>query len=166
MSEHGIRGASVQPSVRRTTQFFAHGVAVVAALALLVGAPDTAEATGATLKRATSNILMAPLDMALSPVVAGKTIVTNMREIDDSMAVRVVYALPGYVFLTGVQLGASTIRMITGILEFVPGLGLVFFDTDLDPLYDPVERGEALVDYDTRFMNFKFGIDYTGSAAY
>jgi hypothetical protein len=134
------------------------------ALALVAGAPGTAQATGATLKRATSNLLMAPFDMALSPIVAAKTIVTNMRTIDDSMPVRVVYAVPGYVFLTGVQLGASTIRLISGIFEFIPGLGLVFFDTDLDPLYAPAERGEALVDYDARFLNVKFGIDYTGSA--
>jgi len=136
------------------------------ALAWVVAAPGAAHATGETLKRSTSNILMAPFDIALSPVVAGKTIVTNMRDIDDSTAVRVFYAVPGYIFLTGVQAGAGTIRAITGVLEFLPGLGLLFFDNDLDPLYDPVERGEALVDYDTRFLNVKFGIDYTGAAAY
>ena len=136
------------------------------ALALVTAAPGTAQATGETLKRATSNLLMAPLDMLVSPFVAGKTIVTNMREVDDSTAVRVTYALPGYIFLTGVQLGASTIRAISGILEFVPGLGLLFFDNDLDPLYAPVERGDALVDYDTRFLTLKFGIDYTGASAY
>jgi hypothetical protein len=136
------------------------------ALAMLVVAPSPAHATGETLKRATSNILMAPFDIALSPIVAAKTIVTNMREIDDTVPVRVAYALPGYVFLTGVQAGAGTIRAISGVLEFLPGLGLLFFDNDLDPLYDPVERGDALVDYDTRFLNLKFGIDYTGASAY
>ena len=137
----------------------------ILALALVAaGAPSTAHATGQTLKRATSNLLMAPLDMAVAPIVAAKTIVTNMRTIDDTMGVRVAYALPGYVFLTGVQLGASTIRAIAGIFEFLPGLGLIFFDTDLDPLYDPAERGEGLVNYDTRFLNVKFGIDYTGSS--
>ncbi|NNL67595.1 MAG: hypothetical protein HKP30_15200 [Myxococcales bacterium] len=136
------------------------------ALVLVAGTPGTAQATGETLKRATSNLLMAPFDMALSPIVAGKTIVTNMREVEDSTAVRVAYAVPGYIFLTGVQLGAATIRAISGVLEFVPGVGLLFFDTDLDPLYDPVETSDALVDYDTRFLNVKFGIDYTGAGEY
>ena len=154
MRRHGIRTLGIRT------------LGLALGLALVASAPGTASATGETLKRATGNILMAPLDMALSPIVAGKTIYHNMREIDDSMAVRVTYALPGYVFLTGVQLGASTIRMISGILEFVPGLGLLFFDTDLDPLYDPVERGEGMVDYDTRFLYFKFGIDYTGASSY
>ena len=136
------------------------------ALAFVTSAPGTAQATGETLKRATGNLLMAPFDMVLSPIVAGKTIVTNMREIEDTMPVRVAYAVPGYVFLTGVQLGASTIRAISGVLEFLPGLGLLFFDTDLDPLYDPVENSDALVDYDTRFLRMKFGVDYTGASAY
>lgn len=136
------------------------------ALALVAGAPGTAEATGETLKRATSNLLMAPFDMVLSPIVAGKTIVTNMREVEDSTAVRVAYAVPGYVFLTGVQLGAATIRAISGVLEFVPGVGLLFFDTDLDPIFDPVESSDALVDYDTRFLHMKFGLDYTGAGQY
>jgi len=140
--------------------------AAALALALIATVPGTAQATGETLKRATSNMLMAPFDIALSPIVAAKTIYTNMHEIEDTVPVRVTYALPGYVFLTGVQMGAGTIRAISGILEFLPGLGLAFFDTDLDPLYDPVERGEALVDYDTRFLNVKFGIDYTGASAY
>lgn len=136
------------------------------ALALVAGTPGTAQATGETLKRATSNLLMAPFDMVLSPIVAGKTMYTNMREVEDSTAVRIGYAVPGYVFLTGVQLGAATIRAISGVLEFVPGVGLLFFDTDLDPLYDPVESSDALVDYDTRFLHMKFGIDYTGAGEY
>lgn len=160
MRTHGIRIAAPLASTAVLAGW-------ILALALATaGAPGTAQATGETLKRATSNILMAPFDMAMAPIVAGKTIVTNMREIEDSTAVRVTYALPGYVFLTGVQLGASTIRAISGVLEFLPGLGLLFFDTDLDPLYAPAERGEAMVDYDTRFLNMKFGIDYTGASAY
>lgn len=156
MRTQGIRTFGLAPRL----------AAGILALGLAVAAPGTAHATGETLKRATSNLLMAPFDVVLSPIVAGKTIVTNMREIDDTMPVRVTYAIPGYIFLTGVQAGAGVIRAVTGILEFVPGLGLLFFDTDLDPLYDPVERGDAMVDYDTRFLNVKFGIDYTGASAY
>jgi len=163
----GHGGVQVRTRGTRDFRSFAPWVAAgILALGLAAVGPGTAYATGETLKRATSNILMAPLDIALSPIVAGKTIVTNMREIEDSTPVRVTYAIPGYVFLTGVQAGAGVIRAVTGILEFIPGLGLLFFDTDLDPLYDPVERSEALVDYDTRFLNLKFGIDYTGASAY
>ena len=34
-------------------------------------------------------------------------------------------------------------------------------EADLDPLYDPVERGEALVDVQTPPLNIKFGVNYT-----
>jgi hypothetical protein len=84
-----------------------------------------------------------------------------MRDIDDSQWVRIVYPLPGYVWTTGIQIGASVLREITGLIELLPGLGLVFFEADLDPLYAPVERGEALVDVETPVLNIKFGMNYT-----
>ena len=142
---------------RRAARQFA-GIGIV--LMLLLAAPP-ASATPETLKRSMGNILFAPFDLVLSPVVAGRIIYTNMRDIDDSQWVRIVYPLPGYVWTTGLQIGASVLREITGLIELLPGLGLVFFEADLDPLYAPVERGEALVDVETPVLNIKFGMNYT-----
>ena len=50
-----------------------------------------------------------------------------------------------------------------GRLELVPGLGLLFFDADLDPLYGPIERNEALVDLETPPLKIKFGVNYVAS---
>jgi hypothetical protein len=63
-----------------------------------------------------------------------------------------------------VQIGAGAIREIAGLLELVPGLGLLFFDADLDPLFGPVERNDALVDLETPPLNIKFGVNYVGSS--
>jgi hypothetical protein len=129
------------------------------ALALAIAAP--AEASPETLKRSVGNILFAPLDIALAPIVAARIVYTNMRDIDDSQWVRIVYPLPGYVWTTGVELGGGILREVTGLIELLPGLGLVFFEADLDPQYAPVERGEALVDLETPPLNVKFGMNYT-----
>ena len=43
-----------------------------------------------------------------------------------------------------------------------PG-ALLFFDSDLDPLFDPVERNEALVGVETPPLRIKFGVNYIGS---
>lgn len=142
---------------RRAARQFA-GIGIL--LMLLLAAPP-ASASPETLKRSMGNILFAPFDVVLSPVVAGRIVYTNMRDIDDSQWVRIVYPLPGYVWTTGVQIGASVIREITGLIELLPGLGLVFLEADLDPLFDPVERGEALVDVETPVLNIKFGMNYT-----
>jgi len=48
-------------------------------------------------------------------------------------------------------------------LEFLPGVGLLFFDADLDPLFDAADDNEALVDFENPVFNFKFGISYTSS---
>lgn len=134
-------------------------LAAAGAVSLALAAP--AAASPETLKRSVTNIAFAPLDIVLAPVVAGKTIYNNMRDIDDSRWVRIVYPLPGFVWTTGVQIGGGILREVTGLIELLPGLGLVFLEADLDPLYDPIERGEALVDVETDQITIKFGMNYT-----
>ncbi len=130
-----------------------------AALTLLLAAP--AAASPETLRRSVGNILWAPVDIVLAPLVSAKTIYSNMQDIDDTVGVKVVYTVPGFVWNCFVQFGGGIIREIAGLLELGPGLGLFFLEADLDPLYDPVERGEALVDIDTPPLAVKFGVNYT-----
>jgi hypothetical protein len=132
-----------------------------AATLLLVLLPAAASASPETLKRSVGNILFGPLDVAFGPVVAAQSIYENLQNVDDTMGVRIAYTVPGYVWNTAMQVGGGVTRVITGLIEFLPGLGLVFFEADLDPLYAPPERSDALVDYDTPPLHFKFGITYT-----
>ena len=139
--------------------------AAPAALLLLAWAPGPANASHETIARAVGHIVQSPLDLALSPIVAWATLNTNIRDIDDTTAVRVAYYLPGYFWLLGVQVGASVIRGVTGGLEFLPGLFLIPFpNTELDRIYDPVERGAALVEYENDIIDVKFGINYQSPA--
>ena len=135
------------------------GIASALGLALSVASP--AAASPETLKRAVGNIIFAPLDLVFAPAVAGKIIYTNMRDIDDSQWVRIVYPIPGFFWVTGVTIGGGIIREITGLIELLPGIGLAFLEADLDPLFAPIERGEALVDVETEVLNIKFGMNYT-----
>jgi hypothetical protein len=155
----------------------------LALLALVAILPGAAGASPATIQRSVSNILLGPIDIVLSPVVALVTEIDNLQNIDDTPGVRVAYAVPGYFWLTGVQLGAGALRIGTGFIELVPGLALWFFpNTDLDPLYDPVDRGNAIVDFQNPLyespawvsyvpltmpvtLNLKFGVNYTGSGS-
>ncbi len=131
-------------------------------LSLLCVAPRPAQAGYETLKRSIGNLVFSPIDLVLSPVVAGKTVYTHLRDVEDTRAVRIAYAVPGYFWITGVQIGAAVIRAGTGCLEALPGIVLLAFPgTEMSPLFDPVEKGDALVDYPNPAVNVKFGIDYT-----
>jgi hypothetical protein len=132
---------------------------LVLASALFAASP--AAATYETLKRSLGNILFAPFDMALSPVVATNTIYINLRDVDDSLGVRLAYVPMGVCWNTGVQAMSAVVREITGLLEFVPGLIVLPLEADLDPIYAPVERGDALLDVDTTPLRVKMGVDYT-----
>ena len=153
---------SLSPAPRRLATRLA---LIGAAFALVFMVSSPVSATPETLKRSVENLTQWPLDLVLSPVVAGKTVYTNLQDIDDSPAVQVAYTVPGFAFVTFVQMGAACIRGLTGVLEFLPGVGLLFFDADLDPLFDPPVEQEALVDFENPVYTFKFGVSYT-SAGY
>ena len=143
-------------------------IAALAVFLLAASAPSPGNASTETLARSVSNILFSPFDLILSPYVATTTVYDNWKNSDDSTAVKIAYPLPGLVWVTGVQAGASVIRGITGLIELIPAIPLAFVETDLDPLFDPVERNEAVVDttiFSEKFT-IKFGIDYTSIPAY
>ncbi len=134
---------------------------MLAASLMLV--PGPAVASPETLKRSVSNMVQSPLDLLLSPMTAMIGIATKMRDQEDSTAVRLTFVVPGYIWYTGVNVGASVIRGVTGLIEVLPGLLLLpFAESDLDPLFDPVDNAGALVEIDTPCCVYvKFGIDYT-----
>ena len=139
-------------------------LAGLAVAALLLG-PASAEAGTETFKRSMGNLIQSPIDLVLSPITAGIVQYRNMTNVDDTTAVRIGYAIPGYFWLTGLHAGASILRGVAGALELLPGMVLLFLpETEMDPLFDPVDKGEAVIfDYPTAVMDFKIGVDYTAA---
>jgi hypothetical protein len=149
---------------------------VLALVSILGLAASSAQASPETLRRSVGNLVQAPIDAVLSPVTAGRTLVRNLRDVDDTMPVKIFYAGPGYIWLTGVQFGAAILRGVAGALELVPGIFLLPFETDISPLYDPADRGAALVEMENPLAdndvmrwvpivtwNVRFGVTYTSA---
>lgn len=134
-----------ESSARRFKSTARRSTFVLIAAVLLAALPTAATASDATLRMAFANIINGPLDMLCSPYTGGYILVTNLRDIDDSAGVRVTYALPGYIWLTGVTFASGGIRTITGALESVPGVLLFPFDRDTDEMFAPVESSSAVV---------------------
>ena len=139
----------------------ARAALVAAALLAALGSASPAAAGPDVLKRAVGNILFAPIDMALSPFIAANTLYTNLRNVDDTVGVRVAYVPMGFAWNTGVQAMGAVTREITGLIELLPGIGLFFLDAEMDPLLAPVERGNALLSVESETFPIKVGIDYT-----
>jgi hypothetical protein len=136
-------------------------VALVAAALAALALAAPAAATPETLKRSASNILFGPADILLSPATGAYAVYIGMRNQEDSLGVRIFYPLPGVIWNFGVQAGAGCVRTLSGLIELLPGIGLFFFDADLDPIFAPAERASAWVDYDTPPLYIKFGLNYT-----
>ncbi len=135
-------------------------VVAVASLALLTAVAAPAAASPETIKRSISNILFGPLDMLLSPIVGTRSVYNNLRDIDDTMGVRIFYTIPGIAWNIAFVLGGGAVRTFTGLLEFIPGLILIPFEADMDPIFAPPERADALIDEEYDLMTVKIGINY------
>jgi hypothetical protein len=65
---------------------------------------------------------LAPTDIVLAPYIAYRDMRNRWEDYDDTRGVKIAYTVPGYIFLTGVQVYGTGMRVIAGALEFVPGL--------------------------------------------
>lgn len=133
------------------------------ACALLVAslvAASPAKAGPDVLKRSVGNIVFAPIDLVLSPFVGAHVLYNNLRDVDDSLGVRVAYVPMGFAWNTGVQAMGAVTREISGLIELLPGIGLFFLEADMDPLFAPPERGNALLSVESEIFPVKVGVDY------
>jgi hypothetical protein len=133
---------------------------LAAAVALLPALQ--AAATTDVLRRSFENMPQGVVDAALSPYTAGRLMYNNLTTIEDTMPVRVAYAVPGYLWTVMSTFGGGVIRSITGVLELPTGLVLLFSDAEMEPLFDPAEDNEALITYDEYedIYRVKMGIAY------
>lgn len=154
-------GSRPQAAVARRRSAALRLATALLAGALALGLAAPASAGGETLKRSIENLTLWPLDVATAPVVGTKTVVDNMQSVDDTLPVRIAYPVPGVLWNTFVQAGAGVLRGFTGVFELVPGVVLLPFDSEMAPLFDPVEDQPALVNAEAPFYRMKFGVIYT-----
>ena len=134
---------------------------LVLTIALLAAAP--AAATTTVLKRSFENMPQGLADIVMAPYTAGASIYNNMNTIQDTQAVRVAYAVPGYVWNVMCNFGGGLIRSMTGVMELPVGVFLLFSDAEMEPLFDPAEDNEAVLTWDTYedIYRVKVGVNYT-----
>ena len=133
---------------------------LAAALLLAFSVASPASASPETIKRSATNILFGPLDFVLGPITGTRSVYNNIQDINDTTGVRVAFAVPGAAWNAAMQMGGGVLRTFTGLLEFIPGLILIPFEADMDPLFAPVEKSDSLIWEDIGQVEVKAGINY------
>jgi hypothetical protein len=128
------------------------------ALGVAVGVrPACAQAKG--VQRSVANILMAPLDLVVSPYTTWQTLDQNLESV-ESTGGKVAAGIVGYPFTWALYLVLGGFREAAGAAELPVSLALwpvnAFTPVELSPFFDASEAG-ALVDAKTSVMEFKFG---------
>jgi hypothetical protein len=129
-------------------------------LLLLFSIAGPAGASPETLRRSVSNILFGPLDFVLGPITGTRAVYNNIQDIEDTTGVRVAFAVPGVAWNSAMQMAGGVLRTFSGVLEFLPGLILLPFEADMDPVFTMPERQDALIDEQYDFLSLKIGVNY------
>jgi len=141
-------------------------------VAVAARGPRPAYAEGertATLRRAVSNVLLGPLDVALSPVVTVQALGVNARAAGYPWPATAALELLGgggwFLPLTAVT---GVFRMWSGFAEMPVGVAVLvsksFTDWEPAPFFE-VREEPALVSCPNPVIPLKFGVNYFGGSA-
>ena len=136
-----------------------------AALALAVAltavaAPREAAADPAQLCRAGMNLMLFPFDIGLAPMIAAKDEYYGLTEIDDEVLIQIGAAVPGYIYLTGVQMGGGVIRAVAGLIEVLPGIATFFREGTTGAQFRSQDETWQMYSTDFGPCPFRFGSSY------
>ena len=147
-----------------------HAVGILL-LALAAPAPRVAHAAGGrtdTLRRAVANVLLGPLDVALSPVVTVQALYADAKAANYSPPATVVLELLGGAgWFFPVTAAAGVFRMWSGFAEVPVGLTLLvsksFTSWEPAPFFEM--RGKAaMVSYPSAVIPIEFGVNYLAAS--
>jgi hypothetical protein len=129
----------------------------------LSAAPAAAQV--ATMRRATENILMAPVDVVLTPVVVKNTVQAGLENANMPTALAVPTAGMGIILSSMLQLVVTGARLTSGLIELPVGALIAPVDalTERDlstPVLFSTEGTDAILREETGSFDFVAGLHY------
>jgi hypothetical protein len=139
------------------------GVIAMLVAGSLSAAPAAAQV--ATMRRAAENILMAPVDVVLTPVVVKNTVQSGLERANMPTALAIPTAGMGIIFSSMLQFVVTGARLTAGIIELPVGALIAPVDalTERDlstPVLFSTEGTEAVLRRETPGFDFVAGLYY------
>jgi hypothetical protein len=128
-------------------------IATIAFTIACLLSPRFALAGVAMLQHGLETVCAAPLEVAVSPYVAGDSLANNMESQHYSTRGKVAMAVPGFIWLWMSQLGLAGARAVAGILEVPVGLALLPFPGGPKAIL-ALDNEPALVEEPLRFGTY------------
>jgi hypothetical protein len=104
----------------------------------------TASADASQLCRSVTTLLLAPTDILLTPYIVPLDMYTGLTEQGDHWLPVTLGVIPGFAWLTGMQLGGTAIRVVAGAFEFIPGLITLPREKSPSALYTSQDEAEQV----------------------
>ena len=143
----------------------------VGILLVALAAPRVAHAGGErtdTLRRAVANVLLGPLDVALSPVVTAQALYANAKAANYSAPATVALELLGGAgWFFPITAATGVFRLWSGFAEMPVGLTLLvsksFTDWEPPPFFE-VRGKPAMVSCPSAVIPIEFGVNYLAAS--
>ncbi len=120
----------------------------------------TASADASQICRSLTTILLAPTDVLLIPYIVPMDLYTGLTEQGDHWLPVTVGAVPGIAWLTAMQLGGATIRVVAGVFEFLPGLFTLPREKSPSALYTSQDEAEQVYSTELGPCPIRIGTHY------
>jgi hypothetical protein len=141
--------------------FLARATVTLLALIVVVGGlPRNASADASGLCRSFGMITLAPTDVLFGPFIAAKDLKYGMDEMGDALSMKLLMAIPGYLWLCTLQGGGAILRVISGGLEFIPGVFTLFREGPSKPMFTSQDEAWALYSADWGPCPIRVGVSY------
>jgi hypothetical protein len=118
-----------------------------------------------SLKRSFENMTQGPLDLLLTPVVAGQTAYQNLKGEGATTGEMIRIGPVAYGGLLIMDWAAGFFRTLSGFAELPFGLGALAASPFTDwqpPAFFDADKPPALVDHPTSVYHIKFGVAHVG----
>ena len=124
----------------------AFATALAITMTVSMATPRDALASPDTLRVAIEDIVFGAVDVVAAPVTGGVATARNLDAVSDNGFLQGLYAVPGWLGLTGLQFAQGSLRIVTGAIQLVPGIVLFPFEADVPEDFNVFRSGEKLVD--------------------
>ena len=142
-------------------RLFARATTLALVLGLLVGlAPQSAHADATQLCRSISSIALAPTDLFFAPYIVQHDLYIGLIDQDDIWYKKVIATPPGIIWLLGLQIAGTGVRIVSGALEIIPGFFTLFREEAEGALFRSGDEAWAIYREDFGPCPVRIGTSY------
>ena len=111
-------------------------------------------------RRSVTSIVLSPTDILFAPYIVQHDLYIGLIDQDDDWYKKVIGTPPAIIWLLGLQIAGTGVRVVSGALEFIPGLFTLFREEPQGALCRSCDEAWAIYRNDLGPCPIRIGTSY------